>query len=124
MESFVPPAPQEWTEPENFSVSQISYVWYTAISVMIAFAVAVPACYLTGFNDPKKMNPKLAARPFDVICWWLPQETRDKLAFHLGEEHVSNNALEWGVDSVRLATNFRGTGRNLSEFKLPYFEAH
>lgn len=91
MDHFVPPVAEEWIEPESFSIYQISYMWYTAISVLLSFVVAIPASSAFGHNDPRKMNPKLAARPFDLICWWLPQETRDRLAFDLGADYVSKS---------------------------------
>lgn len=92
LERFVPPVAPQWSRTESFAIHRISYVWYTAISVLVAFVVAIPASFLTGANNPRTMNPKLAARPFDVICPYLSKETRNKLAFHLGEDFVSFTA--------------------------------
>ena len=88
-DKFVSPAPQAWARPEKFAVQHVSYLWYTAISVLITFLVAVPVSFLTGANNPRTMDPKLAARPFDVLCPWLSKEARKKLSFGLGEDFVS-----------------------------------
>ncbi|XP_014260294.1 sodium-coupled monocarboxylate transporter 2-like isoform X2 [Cimex lectularius] len=42
-------------------VLQISYLYYTLIGMVIALVVGMVVSYLTGFNDPKKMDKNLFA---------------------------------------------------------------
>lgn len=50
------------TEPE-FAIYQISYLWYTLLGAIITITVSLIVSAIKGFNDPRKMDPKLFA-PF------------------------------------------------------------
>lgn len=49
-------------EPD-FTIYHISYLWYTLLGAMITIAVSAVVSAISGFNDPREMDPKLFA-PF------------------------------------------------------------
>lgn len=53
------------TEPasEGFQIYHISYIWYTLVGSSICIIVSLVASYISGPNDPSKLNPQLLA-PF------------------------------------------------------------
>lgn len=48
------------TEPE-FALYHISYLWYTFLGAVITMTVSLIVSAIRGFNDPRKMDPKLFA---------------------------------------------------------------
>lgn len=44
---------------EPFPLYRVSYIYYTVISVLVCCTVALVVSYLTGPNDPSKMNKNL-----------------------------------------------------------------
>lgn len=49
-------------EPD-FTIYHISYLWYTLLGALITISVSTIVSAISGFNDPRKMDPKLFA-PF------------------------------------------------------------
>lgn len=49
-------------EPD-FALYHISYLWYTLFGALITITVSLIVSAIVGFNDPRKMDPKLFA-PF------------------------------------------------------------
>lgn len=47
-------------EPD-FTIYHISYLWYTLLGALITIAVSIIVSAISGFNDPRKMDPKLFA---------------------------------------------------------------
>lgn len=47
----------------EFAIYHISYLWYTLFGALITIAVSVIVSFISGFNDPRKMDAKLFA-PF------------------------------------------------------------
>lgn len=64
-----------------FAIYRISYMWYTLLGALIAIGVAAIVSSITGFNNPREMNPKLFA---PVMRKWL----------RLGETHEEPVAVE------------------------------
>ena len=61
-----PPVAEEW----SFFIYQVSYIWYTAISKFIVFAVAIPSGYLTGSSlESGIWSPTKPRRPRPEIAW-------------------------------------------------------
>lgn len=54
------PILEEVAEPE-FAIYHISYLWYTLLGALITIAVSTIVAALSGFNDPRNMDPKLFA---------------------------------------------------------------
>lgn len=52
-------------EPEEplFAIYHISYLWYTLLGALITIFVALIVSFITGANDPRKLDPNLLA-PF------------------------------------------------------------
>lgn len=68
----LPTAAAAQTEPE-FAIYHISYLWYTLLGATITIAVSLIVSVLSGFNDPRKMDPKLFA---PCIRSWLKLEMK------------------------------------------------
>ena len=94
-ENFVLPVPQQLTQDSSFDINNVSYVWFTAIAVVVSFLVAIPVSYQSGLNNPRTMDPALIARPFDALRSWLPSQTCDRLAFNVGADFVSLLHFSW-----------------------------
>lgn len=45
----------------DFNIYHISYLWYTLFGCLITIAVSGIVSTISGFNDPRKMDPKLFA---------------------------------------------------------------
>lgn len=48
---------------QDFAIYRISYMWYTLLGALITIIVAAIISIISGFNNPREMNPKLFA-PF------------------------------------------------------------
>ncbi len=72
---------------------EVSYIWFSAISCMWAFVVGAVVSFLTGPQDPKKLNPKLISPGFLGLFSIWPRPVRDFL-----------EGLEIGRDYVRIVT--------------------
>lgn len=47
-------------EPD-FAIYHISYLWYTLFGALITIGVSFIVSFISGFNDPRKLDPKLLA---------------------------------------------------------------
>ncbi|XP_050086804.1 sodium-coupled monocarboxylate transporter 2-like [Anopheles aquasalis] len=63
-------APQDDAE---FSIYNISFVWYSTVGTLIVFLVGIPVSYLTGSQDMRNFKAKLIA---PLAQWMLPEEVR------------------------------------------------
>lgn len=68
-------APDKIIEHPEFAIYHISYIWYTLIGALITMSIAFIISAISGFNDPKKMDPKLFA-PF--VRKWLRLELKER----------------------------------------------
>lgn len=57
----------------DFAIYHISYLWYTLLGATITITVSLIISLLSGFNDPRKMDPKLFA---PCIRSWLKLEMK------------------------------------------------
>ncbi|XP_034256929.1 sodium-coupled monocarboxylate transporter 1-like isoform X2 [Thrips palmi] len=68
--NLLPPGPPTHAV---FPLFRLSYLWYTALGAITVMAVGMLVSYLTGFNDPRKMDRDLLA---PVIWRLLPQQDK------------------------------------------------
>ncbi|XP_052867418.1 sodium-coupled monocarboxylate transporter 2-like [Anopheles cruzii] len=71
----------------EFSIYNISFVWYSTVGTLIVFLVGIPVSYLTGSQDMRNFKPKLIA---PLAQWMLPAEVRQS-DFSLKEENCKSN---------------------------------
>ncbi|XP_055635012.1 sodium-coupled monocarboxylate transporter 2-like [Toxorhynchites rutilus septentrionalis] len=56
----------------EFSIFNISFVWYSTVGTFLVFLIGIPVSYLTGSQDLEKMQSKLIS---PVVHWMLPSDT-------------------------------------------------
>lgn len=49
------------TDDPDFAIYRISYMWYTLVGALITITIATIVSFLSGFNNPRKMDAKLFA---------------------------------------------------------------
>ncbi|XP_031626477.1 sodium-coupled monocarboxylate transporter 1 [Contarinia nasturtii] len=62
-------------EPE-FAIYHISYLWYTLLGALICIGVSVIVSTISGFNNPREMDPKMFA-PFIRKCLKLEMKREE-----------------------------------------------
>ncbi|ODN03398.1 Sodium-coupled monocarboxylate transporter 2 [Orchesella cincta] len=87
----VPPLP---VEPEHDSglieMYRISYIWYSAIGCCVTVFIGLILSFLTGPQDPRKLDPKLISPAVDTFVRWLfSDDILYKIGWELGKP-VSN----------------------------------
>lgn len=77
---------EEYVYPTGLDgLYSLSYLWYNVIAVLIVIIVGLIVSFITGFQDPKQVDPKLICPIFDILCPCLPQKIKEKL--HFGVQH-------------------------------------
>lgn len=62
----------------DFAIYHISYLWYTLVGAMITIIVATIVSAISGFNNPREMDPNLFA-PFVRKCLKLDLKREEPL---------------------------------------------
>lgn len=65
------------TEGEPLAIYQLSYMWYSAVGCFTVVIVGMIVSAITGFQDPRKLNPGLVCNTGDTIYWFLPKKARE-----------------------------------------------
>jgi len=100
--------PQEWIDAiqtpnstancddfNHLPIYEVSYMWYSAIACMICIVVGIIVSFLTGPQDPKKLNPDLVSPAFKKLFAWWPKFIRDRIdAIDIGSEFVPGQKEE------------------------------
>lgn len=60
-ETSVPTAANVIQTESEFAIYHISYLWYTLLGAIITITVSLIVSTVSGFNDPREMDPKLFA---------------------------------------------------------------
>ncbi|XP_064647860.1 sodium-coupled monocarboxylate transporter 1-like [Lineus longissimus] len=61
------------------TIYSISYMWYSAIAVIITNTVGLIVSFATGATNPKDVDPRLICPIFDTCACYLPRRFRVKL---------------------------------------------
>jgi hypothetical protein len=64
-------------------------MWYSACGCLIVVVVGLIVSGLTGFQDPRKLNPALICNVGDNLYWFMPKKIKEFLRFHVGDDYVS-----------------------------------
>lgn len=59
----------------------LSYVWYSFTALLIVVFVGMTVTFITGKNDPKKIDARLICPIFDIICPCFPEKILEPLRF-------------------------------------------
>merc|ERR1719322_628963 len=79
----------------HLPIYEVSYMWYSAIACMICIVVGIIVSFLTGPQDPKKLNPDLVSPAFKKLFAWWPKFIRDRIdAIDIGSEFVPGQKEE------------------------------
>lgn len=70
----------------DFAIYRISYMWYTMLGALITIIVATIISSISGFNNPREMNPKLFA---PIMRKVLRLDERREIAIETAAEHSS-----------------------------------
>ncbi|CAL8148090.1 unnamed protein product [Orchesella dallaii] len=107
----LPPTP---VEPEHDSglieLYRISYIWYSAIGCCITVFIGLLISFLTGAQDPRKLEAKLISPAVDKFVRWL---FSDDILYSIG--------WELGVDLEKPMSNghYANGGRKSESYGLP-----
>ena len=64
-------------------------MWYSAVGCLTVVVVGLIVSGVTGFQDPKKLNPDLICNVGDTLYWFMPKKVREFLRFKVGDDYVS-----------------------------------
>ena len=64
-------------------------MWYSAVGCLTVVVVGLIVSGVTGFQDPKKLNPDLICNVGDTLYWFMPKKVREFLRFKVGDNYVS-----------------------------------
>lgn len=90
--------PSNSTNGDGFNhlpIYEVSYMWFSAIACMTCIVVGIIVSFLTGPQDPKKLNPDLISPAFKKLFAWWPKFIRNKIdAIDIGSEFVPGEREE------------------------------
>ncbi|KAG1670139.1 Sodium-coupled monocarboxylate transporter 1 [Nymphon striatum] len=78
---------------EILYIYRLSYLWLSAIAVVVVLIVGLLVSFITGRQDPKKLNPMLISPVFDILCCCLPGPLSERLGCHVGDEFNETQIL-------------------------------
>lgn len=87
-----PPPPNVTVVPEEdedeplFDLYRMSYMYYTALGMVIVQGVGLLVSFITGPTDPLSLDPRLICPVFEVLIPCLPIKVRDFLRFGIVHE--------------------------------------
>ena len=74
---------------EPLAIYRLSYLWYTTFGFLIVIIVGMIVSGLTGWQDPKKLNPNLVYNIGQNLFWYLPKGAQEYLRCNVGDDYVS-----------------------------------
>ncbi|GFS24380.1 sodium-coupled monocarboxylate transporter 2 [Elysia marginata] len=79
-------APQEDDDDPIFDLYRMSYMYYTALGMIIVQGVGIVVSFITGPTDPRSLDPRLICPVFEELIPCLPTKIRDFLRFGIVHE--------------------------------------
>ncbi|XP_045030203.1 sodium-coupled monocarboxylate transporter 1 isoform X2 [Daphnia magna] len=79
-------------EDEPLGLYQLSYMWYSTVGCCTVIVVGLIVSALTGFQDPRKLNPGLICNTGNTVYWFLPKNIREYLRFEVGDDYELSGA--------------------------------
>jgi len=85
-------AATEVVSSEPLAIYRLSYLWYTTFGFLLVIIVGMIVSGITGFQDPRKLNPILVYDIGQQLFWYLPKRTQEYLRFNVGDDFESDDA--------------------------------
>lgn len=79
---------------EPFILYKMSYIWFTALGVLVCVVIGLIVSFITGATKPDKIHPGLICPIFDQLFPCLPKGMRKRL--HFGVRH--HDFVRFSVD--------------------------
>lgn len=84
-------ATTEVVPSEPLAIYRLSYLWYTTFGFLIVIIVGMIVSGLTGWQDPKKLNPNLVYNIGQNLFWYLPKGAQEYLRCNVGDDYESDD---------------------------------
>ena len=79
---------------EPLGLYRLSYLWYSAVGCLTVVIVGMIVSAITGFQNPRKLNPDLICNTGENLFSFLPSGVREFLRFNVGDDFVSHLSRE------------------------------
>ena len=80
-------------------------MWYSACGCLTVIVVGLIVSAVTGFQDPRKLNPALICNTGTTIYWFMPKRFKEFMRFHVGDDYV-NKIFSTNLSIFRKNDNF------------------
>ncbi|XP_063968479.1 sodium-coupled monocarboxylate transporter 1-like [Lytechinus pictus] len=84
----------EDTRPAIAAFYTLSYTWYASVSWLVTMLVGLIISFLTGPQDPRKLDPRLINPVVDIMCCCLPEKWKIPLRCRVGEDFIQGPKYE------------------------------
>ncbi|KAL5018112.1 hypothetical protein ScPMuIL_003834 [Solemya velum] len=81
MQTLTTVAPVTETEPPEYLIYRMSYIWYTSLAVLTTVVVGLLVSLITGYTRPSTVDPALVCPFFDTFFPFLPESILKPLRF-------------------------------------------
>lgn len=72
---------------------RLSYLWYSAVGCFTVVIVGMIVSALTGFQNPRKLDPDLICNTGETMFFFLPRGVKEFLRFNVGDDFVSHFSM-------------------------------
>ncbi|KAK2709374.1 hypothetical protein QYM36_013141 [Artemia franciscana] len=73
---------------DTLGLYKVSYMWYSTIGCFTVIIVGIIVSFLTGAQDPRKLNPELICPVYKKLYCCFPKKWKEFLRFNVGDEYV------------------------------------
>jgi len=73
---------------EPLGLYRLSYLWYSAVGCLTVVIVGMIVSAITGFQNPRKLNPDLICNTGENLFSFLPSGVREFLRFNVGDDFI------------------------------------
>jgi len=82
----MPTATMEEESDPFMDMYRMSYMYYTALGMILVWAIGIPISFCTGYTRPKSLDPRLICPLVEILCPCLPVKVRDFFRFGIVHE--------------------------------------
>lgn len=79
---------------------RLSYLWYSAVGCFTVVIVGMIVSALTGFQNPRKLDPDLICNTGETMFFFLPRGVKEFLRFNVGDDFIRD-----GKDTKKTSDN-------------------
>lgn len=74
---------------QAMGIYSLSYLYFSLVACAVTVVVGLIVSWITGPQNPRKMDPLLVVPIGDKLFCYLPKAWRETLNSHAGEDYVS-----------------------------------